>query len=325
MASAKEIKNAVNEVKENLVLNNFKDAMMLMAQISIELIEYLVDDNLIVSKGYEEDLKVLLNNNIIDSRLERNFETMIISGIQAHNGVEIPREHAEKALEVLDGMIKVLIDDRANKVFEKNITDAYKQENKNKQIYEYNEDDDLNNDLDKNSNQPAFMADGEDVDFREKERMRQELISKNLYKPKKKRMNILTLILPIAFIIIVAMLIRSCISNSNDDILIDESELDIMITESETESETEETTTLPPTTTEEGYYISTTNSLRVRSEANSNATILGLLNVGDSIRVIRFINDTWALVSYQGREAFVAREYIRRNEVQTLAPEYNEQ
>ena len=65
--------------------------------------------------------------------------------------------------------------------------------------------------------------------------------------------------------------------------------------------------------------------MRVRAEANSNATVLGLLNVGDTIRVVRFVNDTWALVSYQGREAFVAIEYIRRNEVQTLAPEYNEQ
>ena len=115
MASAKEIRGAVSEVKENLVLNNYKVAMMTMAQISIELIEHLIDENLIVSKGYEEDLKTLLNNNIIDPKLERNFETMIISGVQAHNGVEIPKEHAEKAFEVLNAMIDTLLVDKEEK------------------------------------------------------------------------------------------------------------------------------------------------------------------------------------------------------------------
>lgn len=323
MASEKEIKNAVNEVKENLVLNNFRDAMMLMAQISIELIEYLVDENLIVSKGYEEDLKVLLNNNIIDSKLERNFETMIISGIQAHNGVDIPKEHAEKALEVLEGMVRVLIDDKSNNMLEKSVADSYKNEKSNKKIYEYNEEDD-NENYDENSIKPAFMSNGEDVDFREKERMRQEIISKNLQKPKRRRMNIFTILLPIGFILLIAVFFRSCINGTRESSDIEESELASIVSSIE-ETSTEETETEPPTTSEAGYYTIIADVLRIRSEASENSTVVALLSRGDQVQVVRFVNDVWALIRYQQRDAFVAIQYIQRNEVQTLAPEYNEE
>ena len=61
MASEKELRDAMSEVEEHLILGKYNDAMNLMAQITIDIVAHLTDEALIVSKGYEEDLKSLLN------------------------------------------------------------------------------------------------------------------------------------------------------------------------------------------------------------------------------------------------------------------------
>ena len=95
MANKDAIISALGEAREHLILNKYNDAMMLMAQITIDVIEHLTDEALIVSKGYEEDLKTLKTVGIIADDTAHNFETLIISGVQAHNGVDIPKEHVE--------------------------------------------------------------------------------------------------------------------------------------------------------------------------------------------------------------------------------------
>ena len=99
MANKNAILDALGEAREKLILNKYNEAMMLMAQITIDVIEHLTDEALVVSKGYEEDLKTIKSIGVIGDDTSHNFETLIISGVQAHNGVDIPKEHAEKALE----------------------------------------------------------------------------------------------------------------------------------------------------------------------------------------------------------------------------------
>lgn len=322
MASAKEIRGAVSEVKENLVLNNYKVAMMTMAQISIELIEHLIDENLIVSKGYEEDLKTLLNNNIIDPKLERNFETMIISGVQAHNGVEIPKEHAEKAFEVLNAMIDTLLVDKEEK--ENNITEVREEKTQGPRVFEYNEEEDG-----ENSERPAFLNSGDDdIDFREKERKRQDYIQNSMKKIKKRRVNIIAIVLPIFIVFFIAFLIKGCLNGNDYE---EEHETESFVNEGpgvtllDETTEEEITETETETEAEEGWYRVTADVLNVRSEANSNATVIDRLETGRRVQVVRFVDNVWALIRINGRDAFVARDYLRRDESQELAPEYTEQ
>ena len=60
MPSFKNMKNALDEVKEDIILHNYNDAMMLMAQITIDVIEHLADENLIVSKAIKKICKCYL-------------------------------------------------------------------------------------------------------------------------------------------------------------------------------------------------------------------------------------------------------------------------
>ena len=50
MANKSRIQEALGEARENLILGKYNDAMMLMAQITMDVIEHITDEALIVSK-----------------------------------------------------------------------------------------------------------------------------------------------------------------------------------------------------------------------------------------------------------------------------------
>ena len=76
MANKNQIQEALGEARENLILGKYNDAMMLMAQITMDVIEHITDEALIVSKGYEEDLKTLNAKIIPFTSLNRSFKSL---------------------------------------------------------------------------------------------------------------------------------------------------------------------------------------------------------------------------------------------------------
>lgn len=320
MASVNEIKNALDTVKENLILNRFNDAMMLMAQITIEVIGHLVDDNLIVSKGYEEDLKTLATSNIITDETEHNFETIIISGIQANKGVIIPKEHAEQAYEILS----VEIDDvlKNNNLPIETMNDGEKarvhavNKKENEPVFEYNEDNEEDDQM--NVDSPAFFSSDEDVDFRKKERIRQELRKKETYKKKFRLGKLISLILPIILILLIIVFFKSCLFRNSSN---EEQQVEITTMSLEEETSTEEETT----TTEEGYYSVTGDAVRVRAQPNASGPVIETVGKGTLLYVQSFYNNEWALIRHNGRDAFISRQFIEKSPVQNIAPEFNEE
>ena len=319
MPSFKNMKNALDEVKEDIILHNYNDAMMLMAQITIDAIEHLADENLIVSKGYQEDLQVLLASNKISESTNHNFETLIISGVQAHNGVQIPEEHAKKALEVLEAELDDMSESESIPL------EVNDDEAKAKVRAENGATDDVGGEdvfsYDDENDQPAFLSQEDNRDFRQKEKLRQELLAKQNKKIKLNKKRLVALVLPIVLIILVAILIRSCISNMGASV---PEETTIPTTEYVPIVETTETEP-PTTTTIAGYYRVTTDLLNVRAEANTSSAIRGRVNTGDTVYVEGFYDDQWAIIRYEGRNAYVSRQYLVKIEDQAVAPEVNEE
>ena len=318
MPSFKNMKNALDEVKEDIILHNYNDAMMLMAQITIDVIEHLADENLIVSKGYQEDLQVLLAGNKISDSTGHNFETLIISGVQAHNGVQIPEEHAKKALEVLEAELNDLSDNESMPL------EVNDDEAKARVRAENGVPDDVGGEdvfsYDDENDQPAFLSQDDDEDFRLKERLRQEQIAQQSKKIKLNKRNLIILVLPIVLIILFAALIRSCMSNmasQQEETTIPTTEYIPIIETTETEPTT--------TTTIAGYYRVTTDLLNVRAEANTSSAIRGRVNTGETVYVEGFYDDQWAIIRYEGRNAYVSRQYLVKIENQAVAPEVNEE
>ncbi|MBO6119954.1 MAG: SH3 domain-containing protein [Lachnospiraceae bacterium] len=329
MANKNRIQDALGEAREHLILNKYNEAMMLMAQITMDVIEHLTDEALIVSKGYEEDLKTLRASGIIAEDTAHNFETLIISGVQAHNGVDIPKEHAEQALQVLTNEIDLILgNEDINPSLSENLEEKSKfNANTDKPLYEYDEDDepypgDFSKDMTLEGETPAFMQKaGDEVDFRKKEKMREQMLANERKKSGRKKVKLITLIIPIVLILLVAFVVKGMFFSGSDTNRIEETTVPTVAT---TEPETTETEpTEPPLPREAGYYDVTGDLVKIRDSATTEGSkVLGTVSRGGKVQVKSFYNADWAIIVFEGRDAYISRRYIVKDE--TLSPVFEE-
>ena len=339
MASEKELRDALSEVEEQLILGKFNDAMKLMAQITIDLVAHLTDEALIVSKGYEEDLKSLVNSGIISYESQHNLETLIISGVQSYNGVDIPEEHARKAYEVLSNELNLIfnennrinVSENEDRVNSSHIKAMQEGNRANDGVFEYDEDNepyagDFSRNLQEEENAPAFMMNDE-KDFREKERIR-NMMFKNNQKSKNKKgiQRLIAIVAPIILLLILIIGVRAVISNVIANREIKEQQSRAAAAESRSiersiEQSMMDLTSTVPIEAVAGWYEVTGDVLNVRAEANTNAKILERLNKGDSVRVTETVDKDWAIINYNNREAFVSRQYIKKMNDNAAPPE----
>ena len=322
MATINELREALGEAREHVILNKYNDAMILMAQITIDVVEHLIDDALIVSKGYEQDLKTLLANNIISSDTMHNFETLIISGIKAHEGVTIPKEHAETALQILNNEFENVLNRESKVVSVGNdvaetshahLMSGENNKNDGAPIFAYDDSNeknepyvgDFSRDYNSQNDAPAFMK--ENIDFREKEKLRKQIFENEKKKGVKNLKKLFAIIIPIIGIVILVLLIKSCVgavSNRRN------TPTAPPMTEPVTVESTEETE--PETTGVAGYYRVTADVLNLRTQANVSAPIAALVSQGEQIQVTEKYNDEWYIVRYNDRMCFAASQYLQR-------------
>ena len=323
MANKTAIINALGEAREHLILNKYNDAMMLMAQITIDVIEHLTDEALIVSKGYEEDLKTLKTIGVLADDTAHNFETVIISGVQAHSGVEIPKEHAEQALQVLTNELDLIFKNEDNiPETTENLEEKVKfnsDANEGK-VFEYDEDEDapyagdFSRDMTTEGAAPAFLQKEDDVDFRQKEMMREQMLAKETKKKRKGKTKLIAIVIPIIIILLLVFVVRGMFFNRNTP-AVRRPEPTQEVIETEPPTETEPVETEPPLPQEAGYYDLTGDLVKVRNAPSTeNTRVLGTVSKGDKVYVKSFYNNEWAVVQYEGQEAYISRRYIVKDE-----------
>ncbi|MBR0038833.1 MAG: SH3 domain-containing protein [Lachnospiraceae bacterium] len=329
MANKNRIQEALGEVREHLILGKYNEAMMLMAQITMDMIEHLTDEALIVSKGYEEDLKTLRANGIIADDTAHNFETLIISGVQAHNGVDIPKEHAEQALQVLTNELDVIFkNDDINPSFSENLEEKSKfNANTDKPVFEYDEDEepypgDFSKDMTVEGSTPAFMQKGDDGDFRKKERMRAQMLESERKKVGRKKSKLVAIIIPIVLILLIVFVVRGMFFSEKPSRRVQETTAPIIETTEPETTETEPTT--PPLPPEAGYYDVTGDLVKIRDAATTEGSkVLGTVSRGGKVQVKSFYNSDWAVILFEGKDAYISRRYIKKDE--SLSPVFEEQ
>lgn len=329
MANKNRIQEALGEVREHLILGKYNEAMMLMAQITMDMIEHLTDEALIVSKGYEEDLKTLRANGIIADDTAHNFETLIISGVQAHNGVDIPKEHAEQALQVLTNELDVIFkNDDINPSFSENLEEKSKfNANTDKPVFEYDEDEepypgDFSKDMTVEGSTPAFMQKGDDGDFRKKERMRAQMLESERKKVGRKKSKLVAIIIPIVLILLIVFVVRGMFFSGKQVVRVQETTAPIVETTEPETTETEPTT--PPLPPEAGYYDVTGDLVKIRDAATTEGSkVLGTVSRGGKVQVKSFYNSDWAVILFEGKDAYISRRYIKKDE--SLSPVFEEQ
>lgn len=330
MANKNRIQEALGEAREHLILGKYNEAMMLMAQITMDMIEHLTDEALIVSKGYEEDLKTLRANGIIADDTAHNFETLIISGVQAHNGVDIPKEHAEQALQVLTNELDVIFkNDEINPSFSESLEEKSKfNANTDKPVFEYDEDEepypgDFSKDMTVEGSTPAFMQKGvDDGDFRKKERMRAQMLESERKKVGRKKSKLIAILIPIVLILLIVFVVRGMFFSGRPAQRVQETTPPIIETTEPETMETEPTTpALPP---EAGYYDVTGDLVKIRDAATTEGSkVLGTVSRGGKVQVKSFYNSDWAIILFEGKDAYISRKYIKKDE--SLSPVTEEQ
>ena len=322
MANKNAIINALGEAREHLILNKYNEAMMLMAQITIDVVEHLTDEALIVSKGYEEDLKTLKTVGVLADDTAHNFETIIISGVQAHNGVDIPKEHAEQALQVLSNELDLIFKREDTKLESADNLEEkakFNADNKEGTVFEYDEDEnepyagDFSRDMTTEGTAPAFLQKEEDIDFRQKEKMREQILAGEKKKVKRRKTKLISIIIPIVFVLLIVFAVKAMFFGEKEEPA--RSNQTTPPVESESIIETETIETEPPLPAEAGYYDVTGDLVKIRNAPSTeNTRVLGTVSRGDKVQVRSFYNNEWAVVLYEGTEAYISRRYIVKDE-----------
>lgn len=84
------------------------------------------------------------------------------------------------------------------------------------------------------------------------------------------------------------------------------------------ESVPEEPTTEPPTEPAPVVYKTTASPrLNVRSEPSTTGSLLGTLAVGTVVDYVQAYNDEWAVIMFEGKQAYVSSQYLQAQEPAT--------
>ena len=114
--------------------------------------------------------------------------------------------------------------------------------------------------------------------------------------------DILKFVVPIVLVIILIVLIRVLTPKKPAT---EETSAPVITTEA---AETTEAATEPENTVSGSYK--TTTTLNVRKEPSTDADRIGKLDPGASVEYLRDYDDTWAVIKYNGQEAYVAKEFL---------------
>ena len=115
--------------------------------------------------------------------------------------------------------------------------------------------------------------------------------------------DLLKFVVPIVLVIILIVLIRVLTPKKPAT---EETSAPVITTET-AETAAPET---EPESTASGSSYKTTTTLNVRKEPSTDADRIGKLDPGASVEYLRDHDDTWAVIKYNGQEAYVAKEFL---------------
>jgi len=125
--------------------------------------------------------------------------------------------------------------------------------------------------------------------------------------------DLLKLLIPIALVVVLIFIIRILTPDktpTNETLEPTET-----VTEAPTEAPTMTSTEASTeATTEAPVTYKTTDTLNVRPEPSTNSTRIGKLDPGAPVEYVRDHDDFWAVIQYNGQEAYVAKQYLTTGE-----------
>ena len=340
-----EIRVQLSDVQNFLLNGQYKEAVILDKEILALLVRMQIDQALMVSSSLEGDINQLFEGGVISAQARDTYHGIRAFGELAELGNETSAQDANDSFSMLRDALSSYVDENQEGRREESAaprvnpnsygeeaprlrTDGYTERRASATTSAQEEDDGgLGIPIRRNNGRTAkaSSASGRTAAGQRSGNVKRRVSGRSGSVQRKGRKtagqeidlyNILKIALPVAILLVVVLIIRM--------IAFPKRKTPVMTTAAvsttaetaesiETESSTEESTEAA-----KRYFVTT--GVRVRTKpSTTDSEVLTVLEAGTEVDFKSDYNDEWISINYNGQEAYVAKQYVRSETVETTA------
>ena len=339
-----EIRVQLSDVQNFLLNGQYKEAVILDKEILTLLVRMQIDQALMVSSNLEGDINQLFEGGVISAQARDTYHGIRAFGELAELGNETSAQDANDSFSMLRDALSSYVDENQEGRREESAaprvnpnsygeeaprlrTDGYSERRVSSTIAQEEDDGGLGIPIRRNNGRTvkASSASGRTAAGQRSGSAKRRVSGRSGSVQRKGRKtagqeidlyNILKIALPVAILLVVVLIIRM--------IAFPKRKTPVMTTAAvsttaetaesiETESSTEESTEAA-----KRYFVTT--GVRVRTKpSTTDSEVLTVLEAGTEVDFKSDYNDEWISINYNGQEAYVAKQYVRSETVETTA------
>ena len=340
-----EIRVQLSDVQNFLLNGQYKEAVILDKEILTLLVRMQIDQALMVSSSLEGDINQLFEGGVISAQARDTYHGIRAFGELAELGNETSAQDANDSFSMLRDALSSYVDENQEGRREESTaprvnpnsygeeaprlrTDGYNERRATATTITQEEDDGgLGIPIRRNNGRTAkaSSASGRTAAGQRSGNVKRRVSGRSGSVQRKGRKtagqeidlySILKIALPVAILLVVVLIIRM--------IAFPKRKTPVMTTAAvsttaetaesiETESSTEESTEAA-----KRYFVTT--GVRVRTKpSTTDSEVLTVLEAGTEVDFKSDYNDEWISINYNGQEAYVAKQYVRSETVETTA------
>ena len=340
-----EIRVQLSDVQNFLLNGQYKEAVILDKEILTLLVRMQIDQALMVSSSLEGDINQLFEGGVISAQARDTYHGIRAFGELAELGNETSAQDANDSFSMLRDALSSYVDENQEGRREESVaprvnpnsygeeaprlrTDGYNERRATATTITQEEDDGgLGIPIRRNNGRTAkaSSASGRTAAGQRSGNVKRRVSGRSGSVQRKGRKtagqeidlySILKIALPVAILLVVVLIIRMIAFPKRKTPVMTTAAVSTMAETAEsieTESSTEESTEAA-----KRYFVTT--GVRVRTKpSTTDSEVLTVLEAGTEVDFKSDYNDEWISINYNGQEAYVAKQYVRSETVETTA------
>ena len=337
-----EIRVQLSDVQNFLLNGQYKEAVILDKEILTLLVRMQIDQALMVSSSLEGDINQLFEGGVISAQARDTYHGIRAFGELAELGNETSAQDANDSFSMLRDALSSYVDENQEGRREESAaprvnpnsygeeaprlrTDGYNERRASATTITQEEDDGgLGIPIRRNNGRTAkaSSASGRTAAGQRSGNVKRRVSGRSGSVQRKGRKtagqeidlyNILKIALPVAILLVVVLIIRMIAFPKRKTPVMTTAAVSTTAESIETESSTEESTEAA-----KRYFVTT--GVRVRTKpSTTDSEVLTVLEAGTEVDFKSDYNDEWISINYNGQEAYVAKQYVRSETVETTA------
>ena len=340
-----EIRVQLSDVQNFLLNGQYKEAVILDKEILTLLVRMQIDQALMVSSSLEGDINQLFEGGVISAQARDTYHGIRAFGELAELGNETSAQDANDSFSMLRDALSSYVDENQEGRREESVaprvnpnsygeeaprlrTDGYNERRASATTITQEEDDGgLGIPIRRNNGRTAkaSSASGRTAAGQRNGNVKRRVSGRSGSVQRKGRKtagqeidlyNILKIALPVAILLVVVLIIRMIAFPKRKTPVMTTAAVSTMAETAEsieTESSTEESTEAA-----KRYFVTTGVNVRTKP-STTDSEVLTVLEAGTEVDFKSDYNDEWISINYNGQEAYVAKQYVRSETVETTA------